>query len=274
MSTIVEATPPLLSRLKFLASNLAKTHPRLFLTIARHRENHVRKLVDENTDVVIEGYMRCGNYFAVYAFEHAQPGRVRIAHHFHAPAQLMVAARLGVPSILLLRHPRDAVLSALVYYSRWLTPPLALRTYTLFHQGLLRYREAFVPSTFDETTRTFHAVIERVNRKFGSSFAPFRHTAPEEAAVFAKIDAINKVGLGLPERLSMPTDHKERLKRSLSRRLDEPRYQKLMSQAIQVYNRLAHLSPEAPQATPECSSGPRPWEDDRWRPHGGSATRR
>jgi hypothetical protein len=151
---------------------------------------------------------------------------------------------------------------------------LALRTYTLFHQGLLRYREAFVPSTFDETTRTFHAVIERVNRKFGSSFAPFRHTAPEEAAVFAKIDAINKVGLGLPERLSMPTDHKERLKRSLSRRLDEPRYQKLMSQAIQVYNRLAHLSPEAPQATPECSSGPRPWEDDRWRPHGGSATRR
>src|SRR5579885_65924 len=125
MSTIVEATPPLLSRLKFLASNLAKTHPRLFLTIARHRENHVRKLVDENTDVVIEGYMRCGNYFAVYAFEHAQPGRVRIAHHFHAPAQLMVAARLGVPSILLLRHPRDAVLSALVYYSRWLTPPFA-----------------------------------------------------------------------------------------------------------------------------------------------------
>src|SRR5579883_1202838 len=55
MSTIVEATPPLLSRLKFLASNLAKTHPRLFLTIARHRENHVRKLVDENTDVVMRG---------------------------------------------------------------------------------------------------------------------------------------------------------------------------------------------------------------------------
>lgn len=36
---------------------------------------------------------------------------MRVAHHLHAPAQLIVAAKMGIPVLALIREPREAILS-------------------------------------------------------------------------------------------------------------------------------------------------------------------
>jgi hypothetical protein len=58
--------------------------------------------VSRTTQLVIEGYPRLGNTFAVVAFLQAQKEDVRIAHHLHAPAQVIRAARWRIPTIVLI----------------------------------------------------------------------------------------------------------------------------------------------------------------------------
>ena len=59
---------------------------------------------------MIDGYTPCGATFAVYAFQMAQPRPVRTAHHLHAPAQLVAAARADIPTLVLIREPAGVVL--------------------------------------------------------------------------------------------------------------------------------------------------------------------
>jgi len=75
---------------------------------------HRARAVDRATELVIEGFARSGNTFAVAAFSLAQPRPVRLAHHLHAPAQVLLAARMGIPCIVLVRDPVDAVASRLI----------------------------------------------------------------------------------------------------------------------------------------------------------------
>jgi hypothetical protein len=41
--------------------------------------------------------------------------KTRIAHHLHVPAQVVRAARWQIPSLVLIRRPRDAVLSFAIW---------------------------------------------------------------------------------------------------------------------------------------------------------------
>src|SRR5262245_65181203 len=71
-------------------------HPALYLPLARgfrRAYDGSRKTVGPETELVIEGFPRCGNSFAVAAFSLAQPRPVRIAHHLHAPAQVIAGTR-------------------------------------------------------------------------------------------------------------------------------------------------------------------------------------
>src|SRR5690242_11619114 len=87
-------------------------HPSVYLPFARHKyPGPSPEVISAETELVIDGYTRCATTFAVYAFQLAQPRPVRLAHHLHAPAQLVAAARRGVPALALIREPRGAILS-------------------------------------------------------------------------------------------------------------------------------------------------------------------
>jgi hypothetical protein len=144
-------------------------------------------VIGPETCLVIDGYTRCATTFAVYAFQLAQPRPVRMAHHLHAPAQLIAAARRGLPTIALIREPRGAILSQLIR-----EPDVDLRdalvAYTRFYRSLMAYAGSFVLGEFDEVTSDFGAVIRRVNRRFATSFAEFDHTQEQARACFDLIE--------------------------------------------------------------------------------------
>ena len=69
----------------------AGKHPLFFFGAYSPRRKYRGLLVDGGTQMVIEGFPRSGNTFAVFAFRHAQRRDIRVAHHLHAPAQVIRA---------------------------------------------------------------------------------------------------------------------------------------------------------------------------------------
>jgi len=163
-------------RLRHMLRTRVSEHPALYLPFARRKyPGPEPEVISSQTQLVIDGYTRSAGTFAVYAFQLAQDKPVRIAHHLHAPAQLIAAARMRIPTLVLIREPQGAILSQLVQ-----EPHVALRdalvAYARFHSCLRPYRRSFVIGEFNEVTQDFGAVIRRLNEQFGTSFREFVHT--------------------------------------------------------------------------------------------------
>lgn len=158
--------------------------PGLYLPFARRKyPGPSPEVIGPDTRLVIDGYTRCATTFAVYAFQLSQPQPVRLAHHLHAPAQLIAAARAGVPALALIREPRGAIGSQLIR-EPWVAMRDALVAYARFYECLLPYRHAFAVADFQEVTGEFATVIRRVNERFGTTFAEFDHSEPNVQQCF------------------------------------------------------------------------------------------
>ena len=166
-------------------------------------------------------------------------GKIRIAHHLHVPAQVVLAARWQIPSLVLIRRPRDAVLSFAVWNP--ISLDQALRYYISFYETVEKYRDAYVLGLFEEVTEDFGQVIDRINVKFGTSFSLFRHDEENVSKVFADMETYAKEEWGgtLWERkVHHPSAVKERMKREIKYDLENSKRKKLIARAEAVYNRL------------------------------------
>lgn len=222
-------------------------HPRLFLGLYGARPSYRELLVDRETGIVIEGFPRSGNTFAVYAFEQAQKGQkgaggdgVRPAHHLHAPAQVMLAARWEIPCVVLIREPTEAVLS-LVIREPHLSLSQAFRHYLSFYETSARYQSHFVLATFEQLIGDYGTVIERVNERFGTGFRTFRHDEENVREVFEAIEAAHRKRRGdniSEERIARPSQAKEQRKAELRADLEAPEIKALARRAGDIYTRL------------------------------------
>lgn len=148
--------------------------PSLALPLSRFRRRGVP--LTDDTDIVIESFPRCASSFAVAAFRLAQePRAMTIANHTHMPAQVIAAARRGVPAIVLIREPEEAVLSH-VTHTPSVSVAASLRGFVRFYEPLLPARERFVVGTFQEVVSDFGTVIARANDRFGTDYGLFEHT--------------------------------------------------------------------------------------------------
>lgn len=212
-----------------------KNSPMLFRPIAAFKDAPGQRVVTPQTDIVIEGVARSGNTFAVEAFRVAQSGPVSIAHHFHAAAQVLLGIRWNIPTIVLIRRPRDAVISQMVFYP--LFPPAeCLREYISFYSRLMPYRSQVVLGPFDEVVRDYGAVIARVNEKYEASFAPYVESRENTDTVFGMIEeAGRREGHGVRE-IAHPLEGREVLKRDAAKRLQRCGTERLMERATSLFD--------------------------------------
>ena len=200
------------------------------------------------TEVSIEGFLRSGNTFTVIAFQHAQPSQVSIAHHVHAAGAVIAAARMGTPTIVLIRPPEESVLS---YVTRWpeLTIGHALRGYIRFYAPLVPYRDDFVIGRFDEVTTDLGMVIRRVNKRFGTSFASFEPTEENLRAVQDELDRWDantyQHGGQLELGRGRPTEEKEAAKATLRARYRGRPLARLRARAEGLYRTMTAASGDA-----------------------------
>lgn len=198
------------------------------------------RMVNHQTELVIEGYPRSANTFAVVAMEQAQNRPIRLAHHLHTPQQLIWGVRHNIPCLLLLREPSEAV-SSFVIRNPNLSLQQALRNYVRFHQALLPYREQIVVAQFEEITADFGGVIERVNAHYGTVFLPFIATEENRARCMAEIERRDKRDRTRDEvseaTVSRPSAERQRQKQQLLQQLGK-NYGSLQEEAEQVFRTL------------------------------------
>jgi hypothetical protein len=199
----------------------------------------VRQLrVRHDTDLVIEGFPRSGNTFAQVAFEMAQPRPVNLAHHLHVPAQLIRAERLGIPRIVLLRMPVDAVVSLLIRHP---STPVgdALKTYAWFYRTVDAKLTSYVLAPFETVTTDLGGIVDQVNDRFGTSFVRFEHNQELLDAVFEEIDRVNRVrGSGLESQVARPSGARGGLQAYYRNIVMSRRYLPLLAVAQEVYRAL------------------------------------
>jgi hypothetical protein len=221
---------------------LVAQYPALALPVARLRRGH-GEVVSRDTEIVIEGFPRTGSSFAVAAFRRAQGRPVKVAHHVHAPAQVMVAVRRRIPALVLIRSPEDSVLS-LVIRNPEISITQALTGYERFYRSLLPMKPQFESATFDEVVEDFGKVIDRINDRYGTDFARFAHTDANAAAVLAEIEedylTRDPPGERFERIVPRPSEERRRLKEELRSQYGNPTLNGLRARAESLYERFVN----------------------------------
>ncbi len=221
-------------------------YPAIAMPLARLRGEG--ELVDAGTDLLIESFPRCASSFAVAAFNLAQrPRTYRVAHQTHAAGHVIEAVRRGVPSLVLIRHPEDVLVSNMIRHPRRTVPDL-LRGYLRFYEPLLPHRRGFVVGTFGEVVGGhMDLVIRRINERFATSFVEFEATEENVATCVREIDEHWRQRRGEGEQLERivprPSELREGLKAELFARYAETAPPQLRARAERVFAALA--PPEA-----------------------------
>jgi hypothetical protein len=217
----------------------AGKHPLPFYSLLGLRRKYRELAVSKATQLVIEGFPRSGNTFAVVAFRQAQQESISIASHLHAPAQVIRAVRLEIPTLVLIRNPVDAVLSLVIRHPH-ISTTWALKSYISFYETIASYRHAYVIGPFDEVIEDYGAVIGRVNARFSTRFTPFDHTEDNVGEIFARIESLNRAkGGGLvEEQIARPSPTREELKCRAKGELEARRGGGLIARAEAIYSDL------------------------------------
>lgn len=217
-------------------------YPKLFFPLVNIRESSRKLAINQETEIVIEGFPRSGNSFAVGAFRSAQSQPVNIATHLHAPAQIILACRKNIPTLVVIRNPVDAVVSlkALCIECNTQTQEIIessydfkvlLKSYINFYKAIIPYRNRFIVGKFEETTKDFSKIVFKINHHFGTKFAKFEHTESNVRQVF------DRQGFH-----AGPTLQRQELKRALTKEIEQAKYQSLISKAEEVYQQFLLLA--------------------------------
>ena len=206
----------------------------------RFRKSIKNNLFNNNTDLLIEGFPRSANSFALNAFKFAQKEPVQVASHLHAPAHVLRAVKVGTLALVLIRNPEDAVLSLLLMSDSY-DIPKAIEYYINFYKPLVSCRDQFVLATFDEITTDFGQVIRRINDRYATAFIPYQHT---EENVNKVLDVMGKyfrerhVNDRLAVALPGPSEKKLELKKKRSVEFKSALNQLLLKEAVSLYNQM------------------------------------
>jgi hypothetical protein len=214
-------------------------HPSLFFGLLgvqqRLGQSGGKAVIARDTEIVIEGFLRSANSFATRAFLSAQPRRVRVANRTHVPATIIRAAQWNVPTLVLIREPKDLVLSYILK-KPFITAADGFKEYIAYYRDIAPYRDDYVVASFDEVTTDFGVVIDRLNRRFSTHFERFDHTAENERDVFSLIERNDRRLVGDDvSRISVPLPEKERVKEDHRRQFESADLQALIAEAEYVY---------------------------------------
>jgi hypothetical protein len=180
--------------LRYRAKHWLGTHPSLYYRIFSYRDGYRDLLVTDETDICIEGFPRSANSFAVAAFRHAQDEPVGIAHHNHVPAPVLEAVRRGLPTIVLVRDPVEAVISnrgLQLQIGRVEDKPMPmhvsfeeqLSAWSSFYDTVWPHRNEVIIAPFEEVINDFGLIIDQVNARLGTGFDRFDHTVSNVDAI-------------------------------------------------------------------------------------------
>lgn len=207
---------------------------------AKHEVHHICR---PDTKLVVEGYPRSSNSFAVDMIVESAPGILRpheLGHHTHEVANLQIADAYGIPKLVLIREPEDAILSFHIYSGA----PIArcAKRYADFYEGALQLPDGSAGAHFREVTSDFGAIVKKLNEigGFGISedqdFEAIRERAL--AAVRGRVE--NVAEEEATRRVAAPNEKREKIKDELRGEVqgflsEHPRAERLYNRVVKRF---------------------------------------
>jgi hypothetical protein len=210
--------------------------PYLRLITWRHRHRPDR-IIRPDTELVIEGFGRSASSYAVAALELAQDGELRSAHHTHAGAQVVRAARLGLPTLVIVKKPDEVAVSHMLRHPG-LDAATVYNAWIRFHRTVQGVADDILAITVDELDRDYTGVIVRLNERFGTSFVPPPPTEEFDKRVHDEMWD-RHLKQGRPDlHFGRPTPERQRAKDALRHRLEDPHLAARRREANRLYSDL------------------------------------
>jgi hypothetical protein len=210
-------------------------YPILFYSLYGLKSLNRRLSVQQDTQLVIEGFPRSGNTFAVLAFEHLQSSSIKLAHHLHVIAQVKRAVQYSIPTLILIRDPKDVTIS-LIMRNPEATLLSILNGYIDYYTTISLYKDHFVTADFKELINDYACVIRAINIKFNTKFQEISPTPDDQDIIFAKISELSKIYVnGDKSKAAYPSAEKKALKEYWATKIDAPCLAPILSKAYSVY---------------------------------------
>lgn len=199
--------------------------------------------VDSNTAIVIEGFPRSANSYALAAFQFANGTGPSVAHHLHSAASVEIGAAKGKPVLVLVRSPVDAVASELIHFPGT-SARNALVRYERFYRRAAALADSIVVVPFDIAVKNFGRALEAVNARFGTSFAEYSPSEENEAQVMAIVDEMDarQTSSGVPRENSVarPSEYRRTLKAQALSEVEK--YPEHLQRAMESYEAMLRIA--------------------------------
>jgi hypothetical protein len=211
-------------------------YPLMINVIALARPRQKELLAKTGSEIVIDGFPRSANTFFETYFELAQQRPLNLAHHLHESYQIRYAERHGIPAIVLIRDPLDAVISAILRDPR-AHPASLLRNYVRFYSNVLRHHGKAVLAPFDTVVTAAEQIIDQVNLTYNTDFKALReddlhlvqHRVTEKDMLAFDTDVLDS------RRVATPSAEKKAAASKMRQRI-ESENKVLLQRARGVYN--------------------------------------
>jgi hypothetical protein len=186
--------------------------------------NHSKYLItNNNTALCVEGFPRSGNTFFVdYINEVNGYGELKISHHTHSFRNILLAAHLNIPSVVLIRDARDSILSFMIHSNKSVSE--VYKKYCDFYKRVNCINGPIAFFDFESIIREPDACIEAINTKFDMTL-----TSSDD-----QINVIEKVKLRVTNRakkqrtneeyirtVGAPNKEREKIKKRLAPIVDD-----------------------------------------------------
>lgn len=190
--------------------------------------------VKSNTALCIEGFPRSANSYAVVAFRLVNRD-VTVAHHLHVAAQITQSCLQNIPAIAVLRNPKEAVASFLVFQSSK-KADIYLKAYVDFHKTIEPFSDNILYASFETVTSDFNKVILEANKKFNRKYNTINNLSEREDEIFAKLKKVNnQFFAGQSQKNMAPDESRKKLKEQVKKQIEASRY---LNAAMDIYTRL------------------------------------
>jgi hypothetical protein len=225
---------------RYVAANRVSSYPGIYRILSRLVSGR-DCYTTANTDIVIDGFPRCANTYATYAFDLAQTRKVRIAHHIHRQSQFLVARKYNIPGILLIRKPLNCISSLLIRQPKY-DPVILFKEYYFLYNSL-KDAGNFVVGDFENVLNNYGNIIRKVNEKFNRNFDGYIKNDENEAKVKEIIHNQDELigAKDYKQRVAYPTKEREQPGNRIREFLHQPKFYDLHQKCNELYNCLIEM---------------------------------
>lgn len=233
-------------RVKYWIKTQLDHYPEAYMQFLHYKyKNHrfAPYLVSKSTNIVIEGFPRSANSFAVRAFNALQePSQLKVATHVHSPSQIICGIKKGIPTLVLIRKPDECLISLKAlnheYHEKYKDryPYVEgfnhlAKYYINFYKRLEPYYGDIVVSDFKRTINNFESVIRQINNRFNTSFNNTGLTEEKKKHIF------NNFGFHLS-----PSTNRNKLKERLRKEFEENCKSEFKEKMHEIYTKVCKYS--------------------------------